>query len=104
MGTAVATTVSKSDLLKALSSLPMERKGVLPMLSKVLITSREGELEIRATDLETYGIAKVPANGEVFQASELRDQASSAEGAVRLRIRYAQGCRAGGEYGPDTGT
>lgn len=60
----VGAELNRKELLDVLISLPVEKKGALPALSKVLITAKDGILELRATDMETYGIAKMSGSGD----------------------------------------
>lgn len=55
-------TVERTDLLKSLSHVHrvVERRNTIPILGNVLLTSRDAELSLRATDLDVEVIETVP--------------------------------------------
>ena len=55
-------TVERTDLLKSLSHVHrvVERRNTIPILGNVLLTSKDAELSLRATDLDVEVIETVP--------------------------------------------
>ncbi|MDE3174758.1 MAG: DNA polymerase III subunit beta [Pseudomonadota bacterium] len=64
-------TIERTALLKALSHIHriVERRNTIPILSNVLIEARDGQLELKATDLDLEATEVAPADVAVAGAT-----------------------------------
>jgi DNA polymerase-3 subunit beta len=93
-------TIERAALLKALSHIHriVERRNTIPILSNVLIEAKDGQLELKATDLDLEATEVAPA--DVAQAGATTVSAHIFHDIVR---KLADGAQVSLEIAPDTG-
>jgi DNA polymerase-3 subunit beta len=93
-------TIERAALLKALSHLHriVERRNTIPILSNVLIEARDGQLELKATDLDLEATEIVPADVAVAGATTV-----SAHIFHDIVRKLADGAQVSLEIAPDGG-
>ena len=93
-------TIERTALLKALSHIHriVERRNTIPILSNVLIEAREGQLELKATDLDLEATEVAPA--DVAAAGATTVSAHIFHDIVR---KLPDGSQVSLEIAPDTG-
>ena len=93
-------TIERTALLKALSHIHriVERRNTIPILSNVLIEAREGQLELKATDLDLEATEVAPA--DVAAAGATTVSAHIFHDIVR---KLPEGAQVSLEITPDTG-
>ena len=93
-------TIERAALLKALSHIHriVERRNTIPILSNVLIEAKDGQLELKATDLDLEATEIAPA--DVAQAGATTVSAHIFHDIVR---KLSDGAQVSLEIAPDTG-
>jgi DNA polymerase III subunit beta len=93
-------TIERAALLKALSHIHriVERRNTIPILSNVLIEAKDGQLELKATDLDLEATEVAPADVAVAGATTV-----SAHIFHDIVRKLADGAQVSLEIAPDTG-
>src|ERR1700761_2186737 len=93
-------TIERAALLKALGHIHriVERRNTIPILSNVLIEARDGQLELKATDLDLEATEVAPADVAVAGATTV-----SAHIFHDIVRKLADGAQVSLEIVPDSG-